>query len=166
MSHTADDAMTSRNFSDVLVRVDAEVPLDHPVRAAGWDSAVRALHASYAYAAPEIVGSLWSRLGNACSLYFIKYAELGEAWPLRASAVLSNKPVESKDSCCCCQSPSKEELDAMIKAHPERLVTKAHGTSKDVMDAAEALLLLHKSQTPVAENDVTEGARALLMLRK
>ena len=143
----------SRNFSDVLARVDAEVPADHPVRAAGWDSAARALHVSYVYSAPEMVANLWPRIGNACSTHFTQYAQRGEAWALRASAVLKN----DTEGCYCCQAPSKTELDAMIQAHPERLVVK------DNKAAAEALLLLHASNT--VDADVMDGAKALLHMK-
>lgn len=143
----------SRNFPDVLARVDAEVPADHPVRSAGWDAAVRALHASYVYSAPEMVANLWPRLGNACFTHFTQYAQLGEAWALRASAVLRN---DTDGGCYCCQAPSQTELDAMIQAHPERLVVKDK-------EAAEALLLLHSSNTVDAE--VMDGAKALLHMK-
>ena len=138
----------------MLERVNAEVPADHAVRAEGWDSAVRSMNSSYMYLAPEIIGSMWIKLGGACSTYFTKYAESGEAWALRASAVLR----DDDKHCFCCQSPSKEELDTMIQAHPERLIIK----DSKVQDAAEALLLLSRQQPA---HDVVEGAQALLNMK-
>jgi hypothetical protein len=86
----------------------------------------------------------------------MKYAQLGEAWALRASDVLKH----DTPGCYCCQAPTKTELEAMIQAHPERLVVK----DKDKEAAAEALLLLHASNTVDAE--VMDGAKALVHMKQ
>jgi hypothetical protein len=129
--------MEDRNFAAVLKTIDALVPAGHAVRANGWDSVVRALQASLCYTAPEAVWTLWNKLTGACQRYFDSIAK-EEAWPAQVHAVLYGTPMKTCHECCGCHPPSKQELDAMIKAHPDRLIITGAAAATNGASAAAA----------------------------
>ncbi len=132
--------MADRNFAAVLKTIDALVPADHAVRANGWDNAVHALKASLCYTAPEATWTLWNKLTGACQRYFDSIAK-EEAWPAQVHAVLYDTPLQTTCEGCGCNPPSKQELEAMIAAHPDRLIVTGTTTAASaVTDGAASLL--------------------------
>ena len=78
----------SRNICDVIEKINAVIPQDHPIRDE-WIHNVEKISKKSIYTAPEIYWCLWLELSQLCLLHMQQYKE--EQWAIEVDAIMKNK---------------------------------------------------------------------------
>ena len=80
-----------RDIFEVITRIDDNIPIDHPVRNAGWNYDKEKMINKILYFAPEIKWVAWTELSQLCIKYLEPYST--EDWAIKINDIISNKEV-------------------------------------------------------------------------